>query len=271
MSAGFAQINHDLSYWQKQVKPLFPDLAWNIPEQKFGRVSVVGGNAQSFSSVVRTAEFLAHNFPIKQVHTWLPETLRPKLPAAENLNFANATVSGTFAKSYSLDEAFASSDAALLAGDLSRNAETAIALTDAIIKSESLLMIARDAVDLLAPSMAQILSRPHTFIIGSMAQLQKVFRAVYYPRMIMLTQPLVPLLETLHKFTLSYPVTLLTFHQEQIIVAHDGKVSTTKIAETNYIPLSLWSGQLAARALALNLFNPSKPYEATTAAILLDQ
>lgn len=271
MPSGFAQINHDLSYWQKQAKPLFPDLAWNIPEQKFGRVSVVGGNAQSFSSVVRTAEFLAHNFPIKQVNTLLPESLRSKLPATENLNFATATTSGAFAKSFTLEETFASSDAVLLIGDLSRNAETTIALTDAIAKSDSLLMIARDGVDLLAPSMAQILSRPHTYIIGSMAQLQKVFRAVYYPRMVMLAQPLVPLLETLHKFTLSYPVTLLTLHQEQIIVAYDGKVSTTKIADTNYTPIALWSGQLAARTLALNLFNPGKPYEATTAAVLLDQ
>ncbi len=269
--SGFAPISQDLSYWQKQVKPLFPDLTWNIPEQKTGNVSVVGGNAQSFANVVRTAEFLANHFPIKHVTTILPEVLRSKVPSSENINFATATTSGAFAKSYTLDHAFSTADAVLLAGDLSRNAETAIAISAAINNSESPLVITRDAIDLIAPTAGQILNRPQLTIIGSMVQLQKVLRGAYYPRMITLTQPLVPLIETLHKFTLSYPVTVLTFHQEQVVVAHGGKVSTTNIAATNYSPISLWSGQLAARITALNLFNPYKSFEATTAAVLLDQ
>ena len=85
--------------------------------------------------------------------------------------------------------------------------------------------------------------------------------------MIMLSQPLVPALETLHKFTLSYPVTLCTFHQGQIITAHQGQVITTPLELTTYSPLTLWSGQLAANILALNLYNPGHPLEATTAAL----
>ena len=102
-----------------------------------------------------------------------------------------------------------------------------------------------------------------------MAQLQKLFRAVYYPRMILLSQPLVPTIETLHKFTLTYPVTLLTFHQDNIIVAQSGEVSTTHLVDTGYSPISLWSGQLAARITALGLYNPKQSFAATTAAILM--
>ena len=128
-------------------------------------------------------------------------------------------------------------------------------------------MLARDSLDALAPEAGNWLNRDHLIIVASLLQLQKLLRAIYYPRMIMLSQPLVPALETLHKFTLSYPVTLCTFHQGQIITAHQGQVITTPLELTTYSPLTLWSGQLAANILALNLYNPNHPLEATTAAL----
>lgn len=268
--SGFAPMSTNLPYWQKQAKPLFPDLSWNIPEQKTGNILVVGGNSQSFASIVRTSEFLVNHFPIRQVTTLLPDSLRGKLPTTANVDFTAATNTGTFAKSALLNEYFTKSDLVLLAGDLSRNAETAIALTDAIKTVQGQLIITRDAADLLAPAGETLLKVPQLFLICSMAQLQKLFRAVYYPRMIMLSQPLIPTLETLHKFTLTYPATILTLHQDNIIVAHNGNISTTNIKSTNYSPLTLWSGQLAAKVAALNLFNPSQPFAATTAAILFE-
>ncbi len=266
--SGFAQINHDLSYWQKQVKPLFPDLVWNIPEQKTGSINVIGGNLQSFSTVIRTAEYLKNHFPLKSVSTILPNSLRDKLPISEYINFTASTTSGSFARSPELRSSFDSSDFTLLIGDLSHNAETAIALTDAIKDSSRPLLITRDAVDLLAPTAGQIIEHTPLFLVCSMSQLQKVFRALYYPRMIMLSQPLVPIIETIHKFTLTYPITILTFHQDHIITAHNGEIITTKITDTSYSPISLWSGQLVSKVAALNLFNPNQPLAATTAAIL---
>lgn len=265
----FAAINPDLSYWKKQAKPLYPDLVWNIPERKTGRVTIIGGNLQGFSAIIRISEFMNQNFPFSTLTTILPETLRNKLPKLPGVKFALSTSNGSFAKSALLQTVFDSSDAVLLAGDLSRNSETAIALNDVIhSKTKIPLVLARDSVDLLAPEGTSWLPRPQTFIVASMLQLQKLFRSVYYPRMILLSQPLLQVLETLHKFTLTYPVTILTFHQGNIIVAYDGQVSTTHLTDTEYSPIGLWSGQLAARTLALNLYNPNKPFEATTAAIL---
>lgn len=270
MSSGFAKISNDLSYWQKQsAKPLFPDLFWNIPEQKTGTITVIGGNSQNFSSVIRTSEYLNHTFPLKQVTTILPSSLKTKLPSIENVEFAEATASGSFAKSHSLTKFFDSGNFALIAGDLSHNAETAIAFTDAIKSSITPLLLTRDSVDLLAPTFSQIVDHPDLFLVAPMSQLQKIFRALYYPRMILLSQPLVPIIETLHKFTLTYAnITLLTFHEGNIIVATNGQISTTRLTDTDFTPLSLWSGQLAARVAALNLFTPSQPFAATTSAIL---
>lgn len=276
----FAAINSDLSYWHKQDQPLFADLIWNIPEQKTGHVAIVGGNSQNFSTVVRISEFINQTFPVKTLTTILPDALRGKLPPLPNLDFLPSTESGSFAKSRQLELAFSNPNSTLIIGDLSRNSATAVALSDAITKSTSeirpnldnpepnLLVLARDSVDLLAPEASNWLNRPNTIIIASMAQLQKLFRSIYYPRMILLSQPLVPTIETLHKFTITYPVTLLTFHQDNIIVASGGEVSTTHLVDTSYSPISLWSGQLAARVAALNLYNPKQNFTATTAAIL---
>lgn len=268
----FATINSDFSYWRKQIKPLFEDLLWNIPEQKLNSINVIGGNSQNFHSIIRIAEFLSSHFPLRRVSTILPDTLQRALPPLPNINFVPSTDSGSFAKSDLLNLAFTSSDFTILAGDLSRNSATAIALTTAITKSltdAKPLLITRDSVDLLAESSAKLFEHPKLFIVASLAQIQKLFRALYYPKMIMLSQPLIPVIETLHKFTLTYDkVTLLTFHQDNIIVAHAGEIITTNIIDTDFSPLSLWGGTLAATTAALNLFNPQKPLDATTAAIL---
>lgn len=265
----FAKINSDLSYWHKQTTPLYSDLIWNLPERKTGNVALIGGNLNNFSSIIRLAEFMQQALPFQTLTTILPDALRGKLPALPNLDFGISTSSGSFAKSALLQSAFATQDAILLAGDLSKNSETAIALSS-MIKPDTtnLIVLTRDAVDLLAPEATNWLTRPQIFVVASMLQLQKLLRAIYYPRMLLLSQPLLPVLETLHKFTLTYPATLLTFHQNNIIVASQGEISTTALADTEYSPIGLWSGQLAARVLALNLYNPHQNFAATTAAVL---
>ncbi len=270
MPSGFAKLSTDLSYWEKQSsKPLFPDLFWNIPEQKTGTISLIGGNSQNFSAIVRTAEYLNHTFPLKKVTTVLPDSLKTKLPALENVEFTPSTSSGSFAKSRDLEKFFDNSNFTFIAGDLSHNAETAVAFTDAIKHSITPLLLTRDSIDLLAPTFSQIVEHPALFLVGPMLQLQKVFRALFYPRMILLSQPLVPVVETLHKFTLTYTnITILTFHEANLIVASNGNISTTHLVDTDFTPLSLWSGQLAARVAALSLYNPGKPFDAATSAIL---
>lgn len=281
----FAPAQLDLSYWQKAKQPLFTDLTWNLPERKTGRVAVLGGNRQSFSTPIRISEYLARQFPIQTVATLLPDALRPQLPPLPNLTFFPSTASGSFDRSPALRAALADPDAALFIGDLSKNSATTIALAEAIRPAQlkhpadqgttaphsaapsPLLVLARDSLDALAPEASNWLNRDRLIIVASLLQLQKLLRAIYYPRMLMLSQPLVPALETLHKFTLSYPVTLCTFHQGQIITAHQGQIITTPLELTTYSPLTLWSGQLAANILALNLYNPNHPLEATTAAL----
>lgn len=265
----FAVINSDLSYWQKQHQPLFPDLIWNIPEQKTGLLNIIGGNAQGFMASVRTAEFASRHYPFRTVTTILPDALRKSVPISTSVEFSPSTESGSFAKAPELNTLFQTGDINLVIGDLSKNSATSIAITSAINHAtDKLYLVSRDAVDSLANEMEHLLTLPRFFILATMPQLQKIFRAVYYPKMILLSQPLISTIETLHKFTLSYPATIITFHQEQVVVAANGQITTTPLSETSYSPLNLWSGQLAVHVAALNFYNPHHNLEASTAAIL---
>jgi hypothetical protein len=75
---------------------------------------------------------------------------------------------------------------------------------------------------------------------------------------------LTTLVETLHKFTISYPVTIVVFHLNQLVVAHDGRVSSTPWEEV----MMIWRGSVAAKASVFWLQNPSKPFEAITTSIV---
>ena len=185
---------------------------------------------------------------------------------APQLLFAPTTPAGTLAKSNTLTQQ--DTDAVLLIGDLSKNAETAEAVSALCQAYAGPLVVARDSLDLLTTNASPLVMRPHTTLVASLAQLQKLFRALYYPKMLLLTAPLMSVVEALHKFTLSYPVTLLTLHEGQILTVAGGEVISTPLGDTDYSPLGLWNGELATRVAAYQIFCPEQELAATTAAIL---
>lgn len=258
-----------MDYLRKQDQPLFKDLEWNFPEKKSGRVAVVGGHGHNFASIIKLSEYLAGNYPLERVQTILPDSLRGQLPNLPNISFASSTESGSFAKSEELNSSVASADFSIFAGDFSRNSATAIAVIDALKTSERPALLTRDAIDLIESGISEIIEDHLLFLVASMPQLQKIFRSLYYPRMIMLSQPLLSAVETLHKFTLSYEnCTILTLHQGQVIIASHGEIITTPLEKTPYTPLTLYTGTLPAALTAYNLWNPGKPLEASASALL---
>lgn len=258
-----------MDYWKKQTEPLFKDLEWNFPEKKSNTVSIIGGNSNNFSSIIKLAEYLSMTYPINEVKIALPDALKNQLPPLPNLNLVKSTDSGSFAKSAELDSILKTSDFSVLAGDFSKNSATSIALAEAVSEAGCPLVLARDAIDLLTPEMPNLIEEHRFIILASMAQLQKLFRTLLYPKMILLSEPLLPALETLHKFTLSYEnFTIITLHQNQIIIANGGKIITTPLNKTKYSPLTLFTSHLPADLTAYNLWNPGTPLEASSAALL---
>ncbi len=256
-----------MEFFTKITENPAADLFWNLPETPKGAAHVIGGNAQSFQTVVRTAEFLAANYPLASVDVVLPASLRPQLPPLPNFRFLPATATGSFSGA-ELASALEGGDYNLIAGDLSKNAITAQAVTTTLATVTTPTLVTRDAVDLLAAAHPEkVLLNASVNFLASASQLQKLLRAVYYPKVMTLSQPLLQIAEILHKFTLSFATGIITLHDAQILVAKHGTVQAVPLSASGFSPLTLWGGQFAAQIVALNLFNPSNFVAASVAAI----
>jgi NAD(P)H-hydrate repair Nnr-like enzyme with NAD(P)H-hydrate dehydratase domain len=251
------------SYWQKQssTKPLFPDIEWNKPEQKAraGKLAIIGGNKLGFVAI-RDAYEIASELGAGQIRAILPDALKKTVPpSVSDTLFVPSNPSGGFSRE-ALPEFMAAcewADLCLLIGDAGRNSETAMSF-ESLLDGGDHIVITRDAIDLLMPAMNRAVNRERTTLVVSFAQLQKVFQSVYYPKILSFSMQLLQLVENLHKFTITYPVTIVTFHQNQLLVAHDGVVVTQSFEQ----PMAMWRGITATRAATYLLWNPTKPVEA---------
>ena len=257
-----------MDYFSKiEAKPT-PDLTWNLPETKKGTIKIIGGNSNSFRTEIKTAEFLVNNFPVETPVLVFPDSLKSKLPALPNITYISSTETGSFADKDGLNAIMAATDYNLLLGDLSKNSVTAQAIHHALDNLACPTLITRDAADIIAEHNPEpILMNSQVIFLASMPQLQKLFRAVYYPKMLLLSGSLVQVADALHKFTLSYPTKIITLHNEQILVAMNGEVKAIPLSKSGYIPLTIWNGELAAKIVTLNLFNPNNFLDAAISAI----
>lgn len=260
----------DFDYWRKQVPgtPLYPDIEWSRPEQRSmaGRLGIIGGNKLGFAGVAE-AYSVATKAGVGEVRVLLPDALRKEIPPViTDAVFAASNTSGSLARdAYGDMHALGAwSTGILLVGDAGRNSETAIVYEDFIRDYSGQLVITRDAVDLVKNSSSVLVERPDTLLVVSFAQLQKLFQSVYYPRILTFSMQLTSLVETLHKFTITYPVGIMVLHKEQLVIARDGQVVT--MAWPN--PMAIWRGSVAARATVYWLWHRGKLLEAVTTSLL---
>ena len=257
-----------MDYFEKLEKNPYEDLKWNIPERKQGIVNVIGGNGQRFRDEVKVAEFLGANYPLEMVRLILPDSLKGKLPELPNFTFLPTTDSGSFAESQELVDVFNAGEYNLVLRDLSKNAVTGKAISGAVKNAEKMTMITRDAVDLISENTPErVLMNENLVIFGSVMQLQKLLRAVYYPKMLLASQSLVQVSEVLHKFTLSYPVGIVTLHDGQVLVAKDGVVKAMALTKTGVSPILFWNGEIAAKIVAMSVYSPNQFVESTICAL----
>lgn len=258
----------DHTYWKQQTasKPLFPDIEWSRPERRdqAGRLGIIGGNKLGFAGVAASYE-AALQAGVGEAKVLLPESLRGTIPKTiTDTVYGASTPSGSLASDALADmlALAAWSGGVLLVGDAGRNSETAIVYEQFIDSYEGSLTITRDAIDLVKNSTHILVDRPHTTFVASFAQIQKLFQGVYYPKILTFSIQLMQLVENLHKFTITYPVTIVTFHRERLIVAHAGDVVTHTFDD----PMLIWRGVTATRAASYLLWSPDRPLEAISAS-----
>ncbi len=257
------------TYWQKQSadKPLFPDVEWSKPEQKSqaGKLAIVGGNKLGFAGVAEAYK-ISLEAGVGQVKVLLPDALKKSVPnAVIDANFAPSNASGGFSAEAKAELRAISewADAVLIVGDLGRNSETAVLFEQFLSDYQKPVTLTRDAVDLIKNNPKLLAERPDTLLVLSFAQLQKLFQGVYYPKMLTFSMQLTQLVENLHKFTITYPVTIASLHNDTLLIAHGGNVTTTKWDN----PMAIWRGTTAATAASYWLWNQQKPLEAVTASL----
>lgn len=259
----------DYSYWKKQTdsEALFPDIEWSRPEQRdrAGKLGIIGGNTLGFAGVGE-AYGVATKTGVGYAKVLLPATLRKTIPAMmTDVVFADTNPSGGLSKK-ALTEMLALgewADGMLLVGDAGRNSETAILYEEFLEKYTGKLTITRDAIDLIKNSPQALVERPDTLIVAALAQLQKLFQSVYYPKVITFSMSLVQLVEALHKFTITYPVTIAVLHKDHLVIAHEGQVVSTEWTNS----MAIWRGITAAKIATYWLWSPDKPLEATVTAV----
>jgi ADP-dependent NAD(P)H-hydrate dehydratase / NAD(P)H-hydrate epimerase len=262
----------DTSYWKTQTnaKPLYPDIEWSKPEQRShaGRLGIVGGNKLGFAGVAE-AYGRALTVGAGEARVLLPDALKKSIPPSiTEAIFTASNPSGSLSKDAAPDLAALANWATgmLFIGDAGRNSETAILYENFLRTYSGHITLTRDAVDLVKNSSQALVERPNTLLVISFAQLQKLFQSVYYPKILTFSMQLAQLVDALHKFTITYPVTIAVLHKDHIAVAHDGKVTTTEWGNA----MAIWRGSVGTTAACYALWHPAKPLEAVTASLVGD-
>ncbi len=259
----------DTSYWHRQTKdqPLFPDLLWSRPENKAsaGKLLIIGGNAHGFAAPAEAYQYTV-KAGIGSAKVLLPDALQKTVGKHfEAGEFGPSTPSGSFSKlalAEFLDYA-AWADGVLLAGELGRNSETAVALEEFTKKYSGQLTITRDAVDYFKELSKGLFDRPQTTIVLSLAQLQKLVSGLNWPKAVTFGIDLVNLVSILHELTEKYPANIIVKHLDNIFVAVGGQVSTTKLDKE----MPIWRVKTAAKASVWWLQNSGQSFEALTTSV----
>jgi len=260
-----------MEYWRIQdpKKPLFENLLWSKPEQKSlaGRVGLVGGSKGVFLAVAKAHQAITELGP--ETSLVLPADLKPLLKTIPNVVFSTTNPSGGLA-SQALSDLLTlqnSTDSLLLIGDAGKNSETNLLYENLALKISDQtkpVIVARDAIELISGAFHHVVNQPNFTLIMSFAQAQKLFRSVYYPVMLLHSMTTLRFVEALHKFTITYQPTLVIFHQNQVFIARDGQVISGQFERASEI----WQGIIQAKIACWQTWNPQKPLEATTCAIL---
>ncbi len=259
------------TYWHKQTvdKPLFPDLLWSRPQNRrtAGKLLIVGGNVHGFAAAGE-AFMEAQAAGIGTARVLLPDVLQKVVGGHfETAEYAPSTPAGSFSQAAlaaALEQA-AWADAALIAGDLGRNSETAIFFEKFLSKYNGLTILTKDAGDYAINVAQETLKRPDTYLVISLAQLQKLFVASKTPMAITFAMDLFHLIDALHQITTKYSCGIIVKHLDTLFASIGGQVSTTPTKLDNE---ENWRVKIAAHGAVWLLQNPTKPFEALTTSLL---
>ena len=127
------------------------------------------------------------------------------------------------------------------------------------------LTITKDAADYFMTDPKSLVSRPNTMFVLNLGQLQKLGTALHFEAPFLLSMGMLLLTKALHTLTERYPVTIITKELDHIVVAQEGRITSTKLTTDK----ELWAVSTAAYSSVFWLQNPSKGFEAITSSLVV--
>lgn len=258
-----------MDYWSKQTKdePLFADILWARPENKrgAGKLLIIGGNAHGFAAA-QEAYAAAEAAGAGHIRLILPDALKRTVGVLGPYDYAPSTHSGSFSRD-ALNEFLLGAgwaDAVLLAGDLGRNSETAVLLENFVKNYSGRLIVTKDVLDYFYNQPDLLVDRPDTVLVLSLSQVQKFGTALKFETPFLLNMGMLLLVQALHDFSQKFPACFVTREQNNIVVAHQGQLSSTKVDQGE----KAWRVRTAAAASVFYMQNPSRQFEAITSSII---
>ncbi|MCA9344587.1 hypothetical protein KC946_02010 [Candidatus Saccharibacteria bacterium] len=261
----------NLNYWYKQdVEPCFPDLAWSRPENRLqaGKLLIIGGNVHEFNAPAQ-AFAVALEAGIGTSRVLMPIAVKKQLAKFPSPNleieYTASTPSGSFASKSLADflDHSSWSDGVLLAGNLGHNSETAILLEKYIKHYSGILLLTKDSVDYFVQHPTEIVMRPNTCLVLTIAQLQKIGTNLKFKTVFKFDNNILELVQSLHEFTKEYQINIILKHLNILYVASNGKVSTTKLTPDREV----WRVDTGTKAVVWWIQNPTETFKAITASI----
>jgi NAD(P)H-hydrate repair Nnr-like enzyme with NAD(P)H-hydrate dehydratase domain len=255
--------------WLRQTaeKPLYQDMLWSRPENKrfAGKLYIIGGDAHGFGAPGEAfASASAAGIGVARVA--LPDNLKSLVPKQmhHEIDFLPSVKNGSFSKNSlgELLEGAAWADVTLMAGGIGRNSETATCLEQFILKYHGWLTMTEDALDALVSSPEAINARENTVLVAALGQLQKLWPHDTNLPVIKHSDTMQQFVTKLGELTSNVPIAAVTLHNDQLLVAHKGRVSTTPCSDT------VWRVKTAAKASVWLAQSPSKPFEALTTSLI---
>ena len=257
----------DNTYWQIQnnKSPLYPDIIWNQPENKYlaAKLLLIGGNSQTFNLMSE-----AYQKTLKTTSEFkiiLPESLKKILENfITNCYFLPETSSGSLAlKGLStIEELSEWSDGIVLIGNFGQNSETTILLEKLITQLQQVITLTNDAVDNLILQPSILLKNTNHILVLNIKQLQKLLLQMKFSQAITSTMNLINFTNVLHNFTKLHDFHIITNFNETIIVAVNGQLSITTIKN-----FKNWQTIIALQSTIWLIQQPKKMFETLTTAV----
>lgn len=221
--------------WLKQTvdKPLYDHLLWSRPENKHhsGRILVIGGSSNGFSKTVNSYEKL-QSAGIGHVTILLPKSVQKLLGhISDDVIYCPSTDSGSFgSESFADMLEFANlNDGVFFPGELSNNSETLIVIEKLISGITKPIIVAEDSIDTVLHFDSDVIDRDNMVFIGPLDKIQKLLTKLKSDQAITSGIALNNLVELLQGFTTINKLAIATIHQDYILIAKGGMVTTTKI------------------------------------------